>query len=754
MGEKKIKWDVSGLLLASLAIIMLAFFVTLSIINNIYAQAVSNISQQIDMICKETSTYLAQKQHTALALADSAALYLHGSADTTGYQHVAERLKPYVADQVFGGIGVADVGGKLYSADGKTYDIGDDPSYRQALAGAPVISRPTTSRATGEQIILYCVPVEWEGEILGVVCASQPVNVFTQILSRDFYHGKGYCHIIADDGTLLVRSGRGDTDTSVINLFDKIAADSRDPARTDTLLTQIRNDFASETKGIVEAPLATQDRLIGYAALETEPDWNIVCVIRKEDIWEVSAQLVYQVLALTAGAIVILVLLVVFLSLTRRNARARLERAAYVDEVTGGNNYNAFRQQVPLILAAHKERDYLMICLDIDLFKTFNNSFGHAMGDALLRQLYTRLLLFCRQADKHGQDQIAARINGDGFVLLCHDIPTHRNMEALCADLAKASTDIGVEYTLKFNVGVYQIEAHDEPFEDMIDKAQLAEHYYAQNKLEHSYYYNKTLMEEANADSAMEAAMHAALAKGEFELWIQPKVDVITQRAVGAEALVRWQSGLFGLMMPARFIPLFERNGFVREVDFYLLDQVCRRLKAQLERGEKIVPVSLNQSRHHSYSPYYLEQLRQAVDCYQIDHDLIEFEVTESMLMENMEKMTANIRAIREMGFRVAIDDFGAGYTSLSFLQDVDVDEIKIDRSLVLGAQQKEKNRTMLRHLVVMSHDLGMKVVCEGVETSEQLVMAQQLGADVIQGFYYARPMPWADFLDYLARHS
>ena len=104
--------------------------------------------------------------------------------------------------------------------------------------------------------------------------------------------------------------------------------------------------------------------------------------------------------------------------------------------------------------------------------------------------------------------------------------------------------------------------------------------------------------------------MHAALAKGEFELWIQPKVDVITQRVVGAEALVRWQSGLFGLMMPARFIPLFERNGFVREVDFYLLDQVCRRLKAQLERGEKIVPVSLNQSRHHSYSPYYLEQLR------------------------------------------------------------------------------------------------------------------------------------------------
>ena len=151
-----------------------------------------------------------------------------------------------------------------------------------------------------------------------------------------------------------------------------------------------------------------------------------VCVIRKADIWAVSRQLLYQVVALTGGAIVILILLVVFLSLTRRNASIRLERAAYVDEITGGNNYNAFRQRVPKILAAHREREYLLIFLDVDLFKTFNNSFGHEMGDALLRRLYTRLLLFCQQGREGSNDQIAARINGDGYALLCRDIDVYK----------------------------------------------------------------------------------------------------------------------------------------------------------------------------------------------------------------------------------------------------------------------------------------------------------------------------------------
>ncbi len=244
--------------------------------------------------------------------------------------------------------------------------------------------------------------------------------------------------------------------------------------------------------------------------------------------------------------------------------------------------------------------------------------------------------------------------------------------------------------------------------------------------------------------------MHRALEEGEFQAWFQPKVDVTTGRTVSAEALIRWNSAQFGFLTPAAFVPLFEKNGFIQELDFYMLEQVCRFLRDRLDRGEPVFPVSINQSRLHGYNDDYLRRLRETVGHYQIPHELIEMEVTESVLLENMERVEENIGLLRAEGYLVGIDNFGTGYTSLSFLQDVDVDVIKMDRSLLLGAQASEKNLVMLRYLVEMSHAMGMRVVCEGVETPEQAELVRSLECDMIQGYYCAKPMPEREFAQYL----
>ncbi len=734
---------------------MLGLFIMMGIVDEIHAQAVSNIEQQIDMTSEEISDFIEGKHSAATALANNSAKYIYENPTPEGFGLIAKRLRPFCLAHVFDNVFVADTSGTAYGPDGKQVDVRNVESYQKSISGETVISRPFDFEHTGKQMFVICVPIKHEGEVVGALCALQNTEKFVSILTRDFYHGKGFCHLVSDDGDVLVRSGSVNADPTLINLFDKIMEEKTNGIKTEQTVNAIKADFAGDKKGIQTVPLSTGNRMVGYQAIGGMSGWNIVGVVRQNDLWEVSKNLIIEVVGLTMGAVIIMLVLVIFLNLSRKNARIKLERAAYFDEVTGGFNYSAFLEQAPVVLKENRQTRFMLLYLDIDLFKTFNNSFGHDVGDKLLKRLYERLLSFgALNGGGEKAGEIAARINGDSFVLLCRDTPENADISWLTAYIGQSCADIGVEYSLKFSVGVYRIENPSEPIDQMMDKAELAKQFYEKNRLEHSCFYDPGLMKKTKEDLVLEAAMGPGLENGEFAVWIQPKVDTLSQRVVGGEALIRWDSKEFGMLTPFRFIPLFEKNGFIRKIDFYVLDKVCQCVKDQLDQGASPVPISINQSRHHVFSPFYLNQLEQTVNKYDIPHDLIEFEVTESMLLENMEKVIENIVQIRKMGFRVAIDDFGTGFTSLRFLQEVDVDDVKMDRSLIVGAQQNEKNFTMLYYLTDMSHALGMKVVCEGVETIDQLEMVREIGADVIQGYYFAKPMPWPDFLSYLEEHS
>ena len=257
----------------------------------------------------------------------------------------------------------------------------------------------------------------------------------------------------------------------------------------------------------------------------------------------------------------------------------------------------------------------------------------------------------------------------------------------------------------------------------------------------------------------IENRMVDALKNEEFKPFYQPKYDIKTRKIIGAEALVRWISPVTGFMPPGKFIPLFEQNGFVIQVDYYILEKSCQLQMERLAAGKEVVPISVNQSRLHMTEDGYLEKMRTIVDKYKLPAGLIELEITETMFAD-FDKKTARqnaekiINGLKEMGFIISVDDFGAGYSSFSLLSSLPMDVMKIDRSVLTGADSSPRMKKILGNVIELGHSLGMSVICEGIETVEVENLLLSLGCRYGQGFLNAKPMPVADFINFFEKRN
>lgn len=258
----------------------------------------------------------------------------------------------------------------------------------------------------------------------------------------------------------------------------------------------------------------------------------------------------------------------------------------------------------------------------------------------------------------------------------------------------------------------------------------------------------------ANTQKDFDNKVKQALENHEFQAYYQAQYDSITNRLTGAEALVRWFRPDGSRVMPDDFIPELEKSGLVREVDWYMLEQVCRFLKTRLEQGLHVVPISVNMSRVHIQEQDFIEHLCRTVDGYGIERKWIIVEITESALVANSDWIGDWVKEIRDAGFITAIDDFGSGFSSLSFVKDVAVDELKIDKSLLSNNCEQEKERIVLESIFSFAHRLKLTTVAEGVETREQLGFLRTCGCKVIQGYLFAKPIPEAEFHELCDKNS
>ena len=416
------------------------------------------------------------------------------------------------------------------------------------------------------------------------------------------------------------------------------------------------------------------------------------------------------------------------------------------DRLTGLYNKTFFCQRTQELLARHPERDYDIICSDVENFKFINDVLGNKAGDDLLREIAD-----CCRAYA-GMDGVCGRLNSDRFVCLVERGRTYSDEVFL--DLSKKIGFLSNNKSVDIKWGIYAIEERNLPVEQMCDRAMLAVQsikgkygcYYA--------FYNNSLRDRLLRQQAIIDSMEFALKDGQFQVFFQPKYRLRDDHLAGAEALVRWTHPQWGMLSPAEFIPLFEKNGFITKLDQFVWEEVCRKLKAWEKRGYSDFPVSVNVSRADIYSVDIADLLISIVQKYELAPERLHLEITESAYTENSKQLIEVVSRLRELGFIIEMDDFGSGYSSLNMLNQMPIDVLKLDMKFIQSETAKPLERGILQFVIDLARRMRLSVVAEGVETREQLDRLLEVDCDYVQGYYFARPMPAEEFEQFLEKEK
>lgn len=443
----------------------------------------------------------------------------------------------------------------------------------------------------------------------------------------------------------------------------------------------------------------------------------------------------------------------------RVEAERRIQQLASHDALTGLPNRDYLQKLVAAGLEQARVRDArcAVLHLDIDRFKAVNNALGAAAGDLVLKTVANRLCI-ALGAGSDGttsRGDVVGRVGGNAFVIFlarAADVNevgsvAHRLRLAVAEAISVAGRDILL--TARLGIALHPRDAGDS--QALLRHAEQALYVAKHDDNGSILFYDASISEEASGQLVAETELRRALAGDEMRVYLQPKLDAFTGAVVGAEALVRWQHPARGLVCPAEFIPLAEKTGLIGQLTEWMLEQVCRLSATWKRSGLEPVPVSVNVPASSFSSCTLVERIDQLLRAYQVSPRSLVLEVTESLLVREVDKCIARMHELRQRGIGIALDDFGTGYSSLSYLKVLPLDELKLDRSFVTDIGVAGRNQALIAAVIALAQTLDLTVVAEGVETRSQATVLASMGCRIHQGYLYGRPMPAAEFASLLA---
>lgn len=444
-----------------------------------------------------------------------------------------------------------------------------------------------------------------------------------------------------------------------------------------------------------------------------------------------------------AGFAVLGGLLALFVVLTTIKSR----RLAEIDTLTGGRTKRRYFIDSEKVVRKSNPDNWAVIVFDIDKFKFINDRLGYEEGNRMLERLYKTI------SDHLEPYEIYARISDDNFACTMKngsDSDLENRLNNIFAEFDRRNS-LFVSYPVLFSAGVCRlgqcVDRYDMvDFNVAIDRCNIAKKTIKGRHSNAIAFYDGKMHDNALREKDFENVMPTALKEHEFMCYIQPKYGTNSRHIEGGEALIRWNSKEFGFVFPDQFIPISEKNGFVVELDFFILEEVCKAMRRWIDKGITPVVISVNQSRMHLNNDDYIWRLREIVDKYGIPYEYIELELTESVFTENADLMLKIMQKLHDIGFKLSIDDFGSGYSSLNMLKDIPADVVKIDREFFNGTVNSQKGRAVISTVVDLAKNLDMQVISEGVETVEQVDFLQDIECHMVQGYFFAKPMPIKEF--------
>lgn len=648
--------------------------------------------------------------------------------------------------------------GVMYFGDGWNKDISAivRTEMREITEGEVYISDEFFI-SNKEHQMLFVEPVICEGECLGYVLGVKSCKNMLAGDSFSYLRKIGDVMVVDKEGFILdchFTNLENQTDyyPTMYDCMDRywnISAESRLQLKEMIVAENIKE---ATVECIGWNPMVTEEEtryFYSFATIEAFP--NLVVVAMYDDSIYGTAENSIIVGSVIACAILIVSMAFLVFVAYRHNFSADqlITQLAYDDEITGGKNLNYFKEYVADVLYKYQGMPFLIHRMDVSNFRYINEAYGHVRADELLK------IIIEEATALFNSKELCVRMNADQFVMLTKNTQDLEERFFVFTDKVNArALDIGIRYPIKFKRGVYQVKNQEYDIILLIDKANAARKTLTGDEKECTAYYSEKLVVDMRKVDQIESEMETALFNGEFKMFIQPKWDIVKDHLYGGEALVRWMKEDGTMVYPNDFVPVFERNGFVEQLDFYMLESACQLIRNNINEGRDIYPISVNQSRVLLHNPTYIGRVSEMLKRYDIPKGYIELEITETVLFTERAKMLTILKELKDREVLLSMDDFGSGYSSLNMLKDFPFDVLKIDREFFSESIASESSTWILRKIIEMANGLGIRVICEGVETKDQVEMLQKIGCRYVQGYYYSKPIPAEKFVETYCKES
>lgn len=600
-------------------------------------------------------------------------------------------------------------------------------------------NRPSTVSDT--QVNIYSKTFRFKEDEL-VFFATINTDEYVNILSRYIFNGAGSTLLINEAGDILIDSTKllNVSDTNLFEiLINKISNLSKEDLKQ---VEKMKNDIINKEVGNINIRVEDTRYFFSYEKLGIN-NWYVITTAPAN----VIAKEINSFLIISFGISILFIFIItsifVYISISNEIKRQKLYNTAYIDLVTELGNEHYFKEEGAKLLQKVADDKYV-IALDINKFKALNNIYGYEFCNKILYLIGEKL------NNVLPKEKVLSRISNDMFVAI---FVYGNNIEGLLNKIFEDISNIAInDINIKINlsIGVYKINIEDNDINKAMDKAYMAHAKIKGVYNENYYIFDEELENKLLEEQQIESSMEEALKNDEFKVFYQPKIYTNTEKIYGAEALVRWYKD-DKIISPGKFIPLFEKNKFIAKLDIYMFKQVCKDMSIWKEKYNYVPTISINVSKEHFIDENFIDVYEKIANKYNVDKGKIDIEITESATTDKKVDTLKVISNIKSKGFIVSIDDFGTGYSSLSMLQNMPIDIIKIDKIFVDKANLNTNNN-IINYIVSIAKHLKIKTIVEGIETKEQVEFVKKIKADIIQGYYYSKPISKEEFEVYFKR--
>lgn len=724
-----------------LAMVFMGLLGVLVLVHLICVQIMAEKEMQKDMkIDVELGAGMTEDGiHSLFLLADQAAYELK-NVEIFPSQDMQKILESFKSTSEFADTYFMTAKGRMYRSNGQ--EIPMTPSQITEIVKQNFDQTPRMFRdniKVEKERLLISKPVVNEGKCLGYFVGGFSFSDIMRHDIRNYMEVDGTFMVIDSSGNVLIQDvAKGSEE---LEGMSNIISYCEGMEYSDSAVEQLKEYVGHSGTEYTVLSLGNKNYGFSCAGVSGSGGCIVVCLVPKKTFVAALLGQRRNETAMLLLDIVCLIIVMVAVSIRSAKKDSQMETVAYKDTITTAKTKEYFRR-IGSELLDETEIPYAVVAADIVGFRYVNELFGHERGDEILRQFANVL------GENLGSSEIVTRNTGDYFELLVVDIDAFvKRVDEMSEKLNAYARSIDVTYPLLLRFGVVRSTKSNRDIRNLLDKANAARKSVQSEVGQIVAEYSVKIQQELKSREEIESSMNSAMEHGEFKLFLQPKMDVRTRKLSGAEGLVRWIKRDGTVVFPDRFIPIFESNGFVEKLDFYMLEKVCELQEELKNKGYRQIPISVNQSRVLLMNPLYVSRVMSVMEKYKVERRLVELELTETSFFDDKNKMIEIMRELRSKNCIIDIDDFGSGYSSLNMIKDIPFDVLKIDREF-FNSSGSGTGKVVLQKIVELASVLGVESICEGVENQEQEDLLREIGCHYAQGYYYSKPIPAEEFVE------